>query len=104
MSFTSWLQNLRSALAPSRGQRNHRRRGSLRAATQRLNLEVLEDRSVPSFSPAVSYPTGANPAAVLTADFNGDGKLDLAVANMSSFSNTVCPPFGNACRNLSVIE
>ena len=48
MSFNSWLQNLRSALAPSRGQRNHRRRGSLRAATHRPNLEVLEDRCVPS--------------------------------------------------------
>ena len=49
MSFHSWLQNLRSALAPGRGQRHHRRRGSLRAATHRLNLEVLEDRRVPSF-------------------------------------------------------
>jgi hypothetical protein len=48
MSFNSWLQNPRSALAPSRGQRNHRRRGSLRAATHRPNLEILEDRCVPS--------------------------------------------------------
>ena len=48
MSFNSWLQNLRSALVPSRGQRNHRRRGSLRAATHRPNFEVLEDRCVPS--------------------------------------------------------
>src|SRR5207302_9444832 len=47
MSVNSWLQNLR-ALAPSRGHRNHRRRGSLRAATHRPNLEVLEDRCVPS--------------------------------------------------------
>ena len=47
MSFNSWLQNLRSALAPSLGRRNHRRR-SLRAATHRPNLEVLEDRCVPS--------------------------------------------------------
>ena len=48
MSFHSWLQNLRSALAPGRGQRHHRRRGSLRAATHRPNLEVLEDRCVPA--------------------------------------------------------
>src|SRR5262245_55477406 len=48
MSFNSWLQNLRSALAPGRGQRDHKRRGSLRAATHRPNLEGLEDRCVPS--------------------------------------------------------
>src|SRR5260370_21714493 len=48
MSFNSWLQNLRSALAPSGGQGNHRRRGALRAATHRPNLEVLEDRCTPS--------------------------------------------------------
>src|SRR3989442_6855048 len=48
MSFHSGLQNLRSVLALGRGQRNHRRRGSLRAATHRPNLEVLEDRCVPS--------------------------------------------------------
>ena len=74
MSFHSWLQNLRSALAPGRGQRQHRRRGSPRAATHRLNLEVLEDRCLPSFSPAVSYPVGPNPQAVVTADFNNDGR------------------------------
>jgi uncharacterized protein (TIGR03118 family) len=48
MSLHSWLQNLRSALAPRRGQRKHKRRGSLRAATFRPNLEILEDRTVPS--------------------------------------------------------
>ena len=62
MSFHSWLQNLRSALAPGRGQRHHGRRGSLRAATHRPNLEVLEDRLMPSFSPAASFPVGTNPA------------------------------------------
>jgi hypothetical protein len=81
MSFISWVQNNRSALAPSGGQRNHKRRGALRAAKHRPILQLLEDRWVPSFSPAVSYPTGTNPLAVLTADFNGDGRLDLAVTN-----------------------
>ena len=82
MSFTSWLRNLRSALAPGRGQRHHRRRARSRAATHRPRLEVLEDRCVLSFSPAVSYAVGTNPQAVVTADFNSDGRLDLAVANV----------------------
>ena len=52
-------------------------------------LEVLEDRCLLSFSPAVAYPVGANPQAMLAADFNGDGKLDLAVVNTTSGSVSV---------------
>src|SRR5262249_39074885 len=48
MSLHSWLQNLRSALAPGQRQRHHGRRGLHRAATHRPSLEVLEDRSVPA--------------------------------------------------------
>jgi hypothetical protein len=44
-------------------------------------LEVLEDRSVPSFLPAVSYPVGANPAALAVGDFNNSGRDGLVVAN-----------------------
>src|SRR5262249_58376221 len=76
-----WLQNLRSALVPHTGQRQRRRHGSLRAATHRPNLEVLEDRLTPSFSPATSFPVAANPQGVVAADFNHDGHLDLATAN-----------------------
>src|SRR5438270_872665 len=59
----------------------------------RLCLEPLEDRCLLSFSPAVNYLVGACPQAVRTADFNGDGRLDLAVANQSS--NTVSILLGN---------
>jgi hypothetical protein len=58
-----------------------------RPPASRPCLETLEDRCLPSFLPAVSYPVGVNPHAVVTGDFNGDGKLDMAVANYSS--NTV---------------
>src|SRR5229473_3050778 len=93
MSFHSWLQSLRSALTPRRGQRQQRRRGSLRAATHRPSLEVLEDRVVPAFLAPVGYNTGVAPIAVVTADFNGDGRLDLAVAN--AVSNDVSILLGN---------
>lgn len=33
------------------------------------------------FKPAVNYPVGTAPVAVASGDFNGDGKMDLAVAN-----------------------
>ncbi len=39
-----------------------------------------------SFATKVDYPTGVNPYSVSTGDFDGDGKLDLAVAN-NSFNN-----------------
>src|SRR5262245_11904166 len=48
MSFHSWLQNFRSALVPRWGQHHHGRRRSLRAATHRPMLEVLEERFAPS--------------------------------------------------------
>ena len=47
----------------------------------RLYAEALDDRFLLSFSPATSFPAGTNPQAVVTADFNNDGKLDLATSN-----------------------
>src|SRR5438309_8080109 len=46
-----------------------------------------------SFQPAVSYTVGTAPVAGKAADFNGDGKLDLAVLN--SGSNDVSILLGN---------
>jgi len=84
MSLHSWLQNLRSALSPRRGQRHRRRQGTLRAATHRLNVEALEDRTLPSFSAPVGFAVSGGPGDVVTTDFNGDGRLDLAVLNRGS--------------------
>jgi hypothetical protein len=94
MSLHSWLKNIRSALAPRRDQRWHRRRGALRAATHRPGLEVLEDRTVPSFAAPVGYAADPLPSTVVTADFNQDGRLDLAVA--SSGGNTINVLLGNS--------
>ena len=41
----------------------------------------------PSFALQQSFATGGEPLSVTTADINGDGKLDLIVAN--SDDNTV---------------
>ena len=37
--------------------------------------------STVTFQPAVTYPVGTAPKAVAVGDFNGDGVMDLAVAN-----------------------
>ena len=40
--------------------------------------------SAVSFGTPTSYPVGTNPAAIVVGDFNGDGKIDIAVANTGS--------------------
>src|SRR5690349_14760240 len=47
----------------------------------RACFDTLEDRRLLSFSPAASFPVGTNPQDVVTADFNNDGKLDLATSS-----------------------
>jgi hypothetical protein len=60
-----------------------------RSAQQRkLALEALEDRTVLSFAPAVTFPVGVLPRAVTVADFNNDGKPDLAVVNQGPSSTS----------------
>jgi hypothetical protein len=93
VSFHSWLRSLRAALVPNRT--GYKRRRSQTAAAARLRLEALDDRRLPSFSPATMYAAGTIPDAVLTADFNGDGRLDLAVANYGSSNVSVLLGNGN---------
>ena len=60
-----------------------------RSAQQRkLTLEALEDRTVLSFAPPVTFPVGVLPRAVTVADFNNDGKPDLAVVNQGPSSTS----------------
>src|SRR5262245_57866529 len=59
----------------------------------RACFEALETRQLLSFNPASSFPVGANPQAVVTADFNNDGKLDLATPSYDD--STVSVLLGN---------
>jgi hypothetical protein len=60
-----------------------------RGLPRRLVLEVLEERHLLSFLPAVSYDTGRGPISVAVGDFNGDGRLDLVTANLMGHSVSV---------------
>src|SRR5262245_25248018 len=89
MSFHRWLQNLRSTLSPRRGQRQHRQRGSFRAATHRPSLEVLEDRLTPSlyfggWSDQFPPDVALEQPAPLDADFTGDGIPDRLTNELNS--------------------
>src|SRR5262245_35033580 len=85
MSLHSWLQNLRSALAP--GRPHHRRPGPRQGARRRLNAEVLEVRCVPA-QYAVTWlgfqAADLNEAGQIVGDdgnhallLNGDNLIDL---------------------------
>src|SRR5262245_25934687 len=74
----SWLQRLLKKSRPlSRSAWRHT-----------LAIETLEDRTVPSFLPAITFPVGVDPRAVTVADFNHDGTPDLAVVNAGSSSTS----------------
>ena len=53
------------------------------------SVGVLLGRGDGTFSSAVAFPTGLNPRAVAVADFDGDGRPDLAVANTGQDSVSI---------------
>ena len=67
---------------PGSGRSRSRTARLTRTASCRLFLEVLEDRTLPSFLAPVSYPVGGvGPRAVAVGDFTGTGIPDLVVPN-----------------------
>lgn len=62
------------------------------AVVDRLNNALILYRNISTtgavaFAPAITYTTGLSPRAVAIDDLDGDGKLDIAVTNISA--NTV---------------
>jgi hypothetical protein len=51
---------------------------------RKLVLEHLEERVNPGFVAPLAFDAGSGPRSVAVADVNGDGLLDLAVANYVS--------------------
>jgi hypothetical protein len=50
---------------------------------------AINTQAQSNFGPAVNYGAGTNPQSVTTADFNNDGKTDLAVANRGASNISV---------------
>jgi hypothetical protein len=63
--------------------------GNLDAVTANYGsstVSVFLGRSDGTFKPSIEFPVAANPLALTTGDFNGDGKIDVAVASATSVS------------------
>jgi acetyl esterase/lipase len=62
-------------------------------------IAVLGQNEDGSFGPARTFTVGANPAAVVVADLNGDGRMDAATANVESDNVSVL--LGNSDGSLA---
>ena len=62
-------------------------------------VSVLLGNGDGTLQPAVNYTVGANPSSVQIGDFNGDGKLDLIVANEASSTLSVLLGNGDGTFN-----
>jgi hypothetical protein len=58
-------------------------------------VSVLLGNGNGTFQSPVHYVVGTHPVFVMCADFNGDGKLDLAVRNLAGFGMVVLPGNGD---------
>ena len=82
---------------------------SARRQTPRIRVETLEDRSLPAFFAAPSFPAGmlggagSEPIAVAVGDFNRDGRLDAATANKGTHDVSVLLGNGNGTFKASML-
>src|SRR5262245_16260891 len=93
MLLDSFFRYLESRGARARAKGSRRGAAHKRSIGSPLFLERLETRVVPSFLAPLAFDTRPFPESVAVGDFNGDGRLDLAVANYGS--NNVSVLVGN---------
>src|SRR5690349_15221126 len=100
MPFVRYLSGLRDF---SKGGQHSRRP---RKARFRPRLEGLEERALLSFLAPADYGSAAGVNAstdsVALGDFNGDGKLDVAVANLLNFNVSVFLNNGNGTLGVPI--
>ena len=89
MQFLSWRQRDRSGCRGQTTGKPAGRKGRRGPGGKGLTLERLESRVVPGFLAPLSFDAGTVPESVAVGDFNGDGTLDLAVANYRSANVSV---------------
>ena len=94
MLTRSWFDALKSRFTRTLNRQERRASGRRGPPTRLLKVETLEDRRVLAFAAPVNYDAGTNPQAIVSADFNGDGTLDLVTANYNSGNVSVL--LGNA--------
>jgi hypothetical protein len=119
VSFTCWLPILRFATTRGPAQRRRRPFPPRRdARNYRPQLDVLDDRTLPSFFGApTSFAVGPYPQSVAVADFNRDGIPDLIVPGYGgstlsvllgnghgSFGNAINTAFGSYHRTVAVAD
>jgi autotransporter-associated beta strand protein len=84
----SWFRNRSKRTKIS--EKSHRWRSS-----PLLRLEELEKREVPSFAFSANFNAGGSPFSPVLADFNHDGRLDLAVVGSNGPASFVSVLLGN---------
>lgn len=65
-------------------------------------VSVLLNQGNGTFAPKVDYPIGAWPSGIAIADFNADGKLDVAAVNSGSSTVSVIFGVGNGTFGAAV--
>lgn len=83
MSWKTWIRRFLPTIANCKSSNEGMK---ARQGTRKLRpvIELLEDRCVPAlFSPTTSFSSGGNgPYNLAVADFNGDGHMDIAAADL----------------------